>query len=342
MKAWQFCDGFGRDNLILTERKMPCPGQRDVLIEILAASLNWRDLVVMRGAHGRSIRPPLIPLSDGVGRVIAKGAQVKELDIGERVCPAFYQHWQGGPPPANLAKGRLGGPLDGVLASHRVFPASGVVRVPDHLSDAEAATLPCAGVTAWSALSEPSPIRPGETVLILGSGGVALNAIALARIAGARVIAITSSTDKAEQLKKIGADHAINRQSTPGWARCVRELTGGLGADRVLELGGAATLNESVKAVRTGGTIILIGNVTGDRADLFLPPILTRRITLHSVSCGSVAALRDLCQAVDRHRLRPMIGKIIAFNDAPLAFDVLEKGYVFGKVCIACSEKETA
>ncbi|MFC6689239.1 zinc-dependent alcohol dehydrogenase family protein [Jhaorihella thermophila] len=213
-----------------------------------------------------------------------------------------------------------------MLATHRVFPADAVVRVPDHLSDPQAATLPCAGITAWSALSDPAPVRPGEIVLILGSGGVALFAVVLARAAGARVIVTTSSSDRAARLREMGADHVIDRRTVPDWA----------GADRVLELGGAGTLNDSVRAVRTGGTIILVGNVTGNRADLFLPPVLTRRLTLHSVSCGPVSALRALVRAIDRHRLDPVIGRVFPFRDAPAAFDALERGRIFGKVCVSC------
>lgn len=169
MRYWCFQDWFGLDNLVALQRETPQPGPGEVLLEISAASLNYRDLVVMRGEHGKSVQPPLIPLSDGVGTVVAVGKGVADFDIGDRKSPLFLQHWMGGAPPANLEAGRLGGPLDVVLASHCIFPAAGLIKPSDHLSDAQAATLPCAGVTAWSTLSEPEPLRPGETVLIQGS-----------------------------------------------------------------------------------------------------------------------------------------------------------------------------
>lgn len=336
MKFWCFDKGFGLENLVLREGSLPRPGPRDVLLQMRAASLNYRDLVVMRGQHGRAVQPPLIPLSDGVGTVIARGEQVADLAVGDRVAPGFYQHWQDGAPPADLARGRLGGPLDGVLATHRVFPADAVIPVPEHLSDAEAASLPCAGVTAWSALSEPAPLRPGETVVIQGSGGVALIALQLAKIMGARAIMTTSGPAKAKRLTALGADEVIDRSATPDWAREVRALTCGTGADRILELGGAASLKDAIKAVRTGGKVLLIGNVTGNLAEISLPEILTRRITLHSVSCGALGTFRALCRALDYHRLRPVIGREIAFEQAPTAFTALENSDVFGKICVSC------
>lgn len=338
MRFWCFREGFGRENLALCEGAMPEPGPHEVLLEMRASSLNYRDLVVMRGQHGRAVQPPLIPLSDGVGRIVAMGAAVRGLSLGQRVAPGFYQHWQGGAPPADLESGRLGGPLDGVLATHRAFPAAAVLPVPEHLTDAEAATLPCAGVTAWSALSEPAPVRPGETVLVQGSGGVALMGIALAKAAGARVIATTSGPEKAQKLRGIGADEVIDRSACPDWARAVRELTGGLGCDRVLELGGAQSLPGAIKSVRTGGVIILIGNVTGNDAMIWLPLVLTRRLTLHSVSCGSLDAFRGLCRAVEQHQLRPRIAQCFPFDEAPQAFEALASQARFGNICISHRE----
>ncbi|WP_428641676.1 zinc-dependent alcohol dehydrogenase family protein [Roseibium sp.] len=334
MKYWSFTEGFGLENLALKTGARPRPGPRDVLLEMHAASLNYRDLVVLRGQHGRMVQPPLIPLSDGAGVIVDKGSDVHDFKIGDRVSPAFYQHWQGGPPPADLEVGRLGGPLDGVLATYCVFPASSLVSIPSHLTYEEAATLPCAGVTAWSALSEPLPLRPGETVLILGTGGVALLAIALAKACGARTIVTTSSAQRAEKIRDFGADIVIDRSQEENWAQRVRTETGGLGCDRVLELGGAATLGQSIKAVRTGGTIILIGNVTGNNAELFLPLVLTRRLTLHSVSCGSRSAFEAMNRALALHEIRPVIAKTIPFDRAPEAFQALEHNDGVGNICV--------
>lgn len=332
MRFWSFAEGFGHENLVLREGETPRPGPRDVLLEMRAASLNFRDVVVLRGQHGRRVQPPLIPLSDGVGVVLKTGAEVDGLKPGDRVMPAFFQNWEGGAPPADLEAGRLGGPRDGVLATHRVFPARGVVRVPEHLTDAEAATLPCAGVTAWSALSGPA-LRPGETVLILGSGGVALMALQLAKACGARALVTTSSAERADRLRALGADHVVDRSATPDWAAEVRARAPE-GVDRVIELGGAATLGDSLRVVRTGGQVLLIGNVTGNRAELFLPAILTRQLTLRAVTVGPRDALEALCRALAQHAIRPVVGQTFDFDQAPEAFRALEAGRVLGNVCI--------
>lgn len=335
MRYWSFEGGFGFENLRLCEGRSPAPGPRDVLIGMAVVSLNYRDLVVLRGQHGKAVQPPLIPLSDGVGVVLETGADVTTLAVGDRVSPCFYQNWMGGAPPADLEAGRLGGPLDGVLTTHRVIPASAVVRVPDHLSNAEAATLPCAGVTAWSALNTPAPVRAGETVLILGTGGVALIALQLANAMGARTIVTTSSADKAKQIRAMGADLVIDRTEMPDWSRAVRQATDGTGCDRVLELSGAATLNDSVKAARTGGVVVLIGNVTGNDAQLFLPLVLTRQLTLQSVSVGSRQSFVQMNRAIDYHQIRPVVGKTFDFEEAPVAFRALESHSEFGNICIS-------
>lgn len=334
MRYWAFTKGFGYENLGLHKGEMPDPGPRDVLIEMRTASLNYRDLVVLRGQHGRAVTPPLIPLSDGVGIVQKIGRDVSTAQKGDRVSPAFFQNWFGGPPPLDLEAGRLGGPLDGVLTTHLVVPASSVVHVLPHLSDAEAATLPCAGVTAWSALSKPSPVRPGETVLILGSGSVALLTLQLAKAAGARTLVTTSSAEKAERLRDLGADLVIDRSETRDWARAVREATDGLGCDRIIELGGGETLGQSIKAARTGGAILLIGNVTGNDATLFLPLILTRALTLQSVTVGSRQDFKALNRALGLHRIHPVVGEVFKFEEAPDAFRALESQSVLGNICI--------
>jgi NADPH:quinone reductase-like Zn-dependent oxidoreductase len=333
MQAWRFEGGFGYDALRQVELPDPVPGPRDVLLDMRAASLNFRDLVVLRGQHGRRVQPPLIPLSDGVGVVAAVGAEVTDLKPGDRVCPAFFQNWEAGAPPADLEAGRLGGPLDGVLATARVFPASGVVRVPDHLTDAEAATLPCAGLTAWSALRTAPPVAPGETVLILGTGGVALMAVQLAKAAGARVILTTSSPDRAARITALGADHVIDRSATPDWAAAVQAFAPA-GVDRVLELGGAATLPDAIRVTRTGGQIILIGNVTGNEARLFLPAVLVRQLTLRAVTVGHRQGLAALARALDAHAIHPVIAEVFAFDTAPDAFRALEARGGFGNICI--------
>lgn len=335
MRYWSFEDGFGLDNLKLLETDVPSPGPGEVLLKMKACSLNYRDIVVLNGQHGKSVRPPLIPLSDGVGEVVEVGRDVTSLKTGDRVSPSFFQNWFGGRSPQDLSSGRLGGPRNGVLATHCVFPEASVVTVPEHLTDAEAATLPCSGVTAWSALSEPNPVRPGETVLILGTGGVALIAMQLAKASGAKTIVTTSTSDRAEQAKALGADRVIVRSETPDWCSVVADLTQGEGVDRVLELGGAETLMDSVKSVRSGGSIILIGNVTGNQAKLFLPLVLTRQITLRAVTVGSKQSFEALAAAVRDHEVRPVIGKTLGFEDAKRAFELAAQGTVFGNICVS-------
>ncbi|WP_417207685.1 zinc-dependent alcohol dehydrogenase family protein [Antarctobacter sp.] len=338
--SWSLTDGFGLDNLRRIEAPIPVPGPRDVLIEMRAAALNYRDLVVIDGKHGRAVQPPLVPLSDGVGRIAKLGNEVSDLAEGDRVSPCFFLNWPGGAPPVDLVTRRLGGPLDGTLTTHLVVPASAVVQVPAHLSDNEAATLPCAGLTAWSALQEPSPLRSGETVLILGSGGVALMALQLAKAAGARVIMTTSSADRAARLQQMGADMVIDRSVQPEWSRAARKATDGIGCDRVLELGGARTLNDSLKATRPGGVVILIGNVTGNEAPLFLPFVLSKRLTMQSVSVGSKQAFESMNRALAYHRIHPVVGQVFAFDDAPKAFRALDRHEGFGNICVAITGPE--
>lgn len=333
-EAWCLEGGFGLENLKRITRDMAPLGAHDVRIRVRAASYNFRDLVVLAGKHGKAVQPPLVPLSDGVGVVDAIGEGVKDIAIGDRVCPIFFQHWLGGQPPADLYAGSLGGPIDGMLASHRTFPAQSVVKVPAHLTDAEAAALPCAGVTAWSALSRPSVLRPGETVLILGTGGVALFALQFAKTAGARVIMTTSSDEKSERLQSLGADHVINRATTPDWGAEVLALTDGIGVDRVIELGGAATLNTSVMVTRPGGSVILIGNVTGSKAELFLPLVLTRQIGLQAVTVGSKQDFTAMCRAMEMFKIHPIVDRVFDFEEADEGFAALKNGGHFGNLVI--------
>ncbi|MCT4657404.1 MAG: NAD(P)-dependent alcohol dehydrogenase [Cohaesibacter sp.] len=333
---WALDEGFGLANLVRKSAPLPQPKRGEVRLRIDAASYNYRDLVVLAGQHGRAVIPPVIPLSDGVGHIDAVGPDVTDLVPGDRVCPAFFQNWIGGEPPANIHAGSLGGALDGLLASHGVFSAQGLVKIPDWLSDAEAASLPCAGVTAYSALTHPFPMIAGEDVLILGTGGVALFGLQFAKVMGLRVFMITSSDEKAARLRELGADIILNRNRTPDWEKEILRLTGGRGVDRVLELAGAATLGKSLKSVKTGGTIMLIGNVTGSKAELFLPLILTRRLSLHAATVGSKQAFEAMIRLIGRFQIRPIVDRIFAFEEAAKGYEALEAGTHFGNLCISC------
>lgn len=334
-QAWMLKDGFGLDNLVLVEKELPEPGHKEVRLRMAAASLNYRDLVVLDGQHGSNVTTPLIPISDGCGVVEAVGSDVLDFKPGDRVCPLFFGNWFAGEPPADLHAHMLGGPLDGVLTTHFVIGEQSVVKAPENLSDLEAATLPCAGLTAWSALAESEPIRTGDTVVILGTGGVALFALQFAAVMGARTIVLTSDDCKRERLAELGADEVINYQSEPEWYKTIKRLTNGVGCDRVIELGGAATLEKSLRAVRIGGTIIAIGNVTGSLAQIPLPLLLTRQIRLQAVSVGHRQGFERMNAAIEHNGITPVIDRFFAFNDTPKAYEHMKSGQHMGKICIS-------
>lgn len=334
MQAWSLEQAFGAENLELVHRSDPQPGPHQVLVRVLAASLNHRDLVVLDGQHGSAVKPPVIPVSDGVGVVEEVGAAVDGLTKGRRVCPLFFQNWFAGDPPPDLYRHALGGPLDGMIASTRVFDAASVVPIPDEISDLAAAALPCAGLTAWSALTEPRPAVPGDTVLVQGTGGVALFAVQFARLMGARVIATTSEPARFDLLRSLGADEVIDYRADPEWHKSVKAMTGGQGCDRVIELGGAETLERSLRAARIGGLVILIGNVTGSVATISLPLILTRRITLHAVTVGHKQGFERMVRAMASAGIEPVIDHVYGFAEAPDAFAALRAGGHTGKICI--------
>src|SRR6185312_11422513 len=264
MKAWRFSKAFGLENLENVELPEPTPGPGQAVVRVRACSLNYRDLVVSRGAYGKAVKPPLIPLFDGAGEVIAIGDVVTRVKVGDRVAAAFMQGWIDGQPDDAGAASALGGAIDGMLAEQVCLNAEGLVHFPDHLSFEEAASLPCAAVTAWHSLFDSGRLQPGQSVLVQGSGGVSIFALQFAKMAGAQVIATTSGRgDKTNSLRSLGADHVINYVANPDWDRPVRDLTGGMGVDHVIEVGGANTLPISLKSVRRGGHIALIGVLAG-------------------------------------------------------------------------------
>ncbi len=263
MRAWEIQNGFGLDNLRLAERPDPRPGPGHVLIRVRAVSLNYRDLLTVEGKYNPKQKLPLVPCSDGAGEVVAVGEGVTRAKPGDRVCGIFAQRWIAGEPNRERLRSTLGGPLDGMLAELVVLDEEGVVTVPPHLTDEEAATLPCGGVTAWSALVTLGHLTAGDTVLLLGTGGVSIFALQLAQLLGLRALITSSSDEKLERARQLGASGLINYQKTPEWSGAVRELTGGAGVDLVVEVGGAGTLEQSLRSVRMGGTVCLIGNLAG-------------------------------------------------------------------------------
>jgi NADPH:quinone reductase-like Zn-dependent oxidoreductase len=333
VRAWEI-QGFALERLALVERPDPVPGPGQVVVGVRAASLNYRDLMMVQGRYNPRQPLPLIPLSDGAGEVLGVGDGVTRVQPGDRVVGAFAQGWVSGEPPRDLTRTTLGGPRDGLLAERVLLEAEGVVAVPGSIDDVAAATLPCAGVTAWNAVFGVGRVRPGSCVLVLGTGGVSLFALQLARLAGARVVVTSSSEAKLDLARELGAWQTINYRIEPEWDRRVRELTGGAGADLVVEVGGAGTLARSLGALRPGGSVALIGVLAGHAGELDLRPILMRRLRIEGVMVGSRADLEALVAAVDQHRLRPRVERVFDFAEAPEAFRELERARHSGKLVI--------
>ncbi len=331
MRVYELRDKTRLDALTLAERKSPTPGPEQVLIRMRAAALNYRDLLVLNGLYPY-MSLPLVPLSDGVGNVIAVGENVTRVKLGDRVAGIFDQNWLWGEPPEKDLS--LGGVTDGVLAEHIVLHQDGVVQVPAHLSDVEGATLPCAAVTAWNALMVHSELKPGMTVLVQGTGGVSLFALQFARMAGVHVIVLSGNDDKLELVRRLGADEAINYKQTPDWDKEVLKLTDGRGVDIVIEIGGSSTLARSINAIRKGGQINLIGVSTGMTTELFIPSILVKQIRMQGIYVGSRLMFEQMNRAIAQHELKPVIDRVFPFEEAPEAFRYLEQRGHAGKICI--------
>lgn len=338
MKAFQITQ-FGLEHLRVAELTVPTPGAGEVLIRVHATSLNYRDLIMIRGQYDPKLRFPRIPLSDGAGEVTAVGAGVTRFREGDRVIGLFLQNWPDGPPSSEKTRGALGGDLDGMLAEYVVLPERGVVHFPSHLSYAQAATLPCAALTAWHALFEAANVKPGDTVLIQGTGGVSIFALQFARMADARVLGTSSSDEKIARAKILGLDGGLNYTRQAEWARWVRQETGDQGADLIVEVGGAGTWDQSLKAVRVGGVIAQIGILSAGDEVISVTPILMRQSRIFGIHVGSRAMMERMNRAIELHRLVPVIDKIFAFSEATAAFRYLEGGRHFGKVVIAVNEK---
>lgn len=333
MKAWEVQDSFGIDSLTLVDKPDPKPGPGQVLIKLAAWSLNYRDLMVVKGQYNPKIRFPFTPLSDGVGAVTAVGDGVTRVKVGDRVAGCFLQRWLDGPLDDAKGKSALGGGQQGMLAEYVVLHEDGVVHVPAHLSDVEAAALPCAALTAWNALVSSGNLKAGDSVLIQGTGGVSLFALQFARLHGARVIATSSKSDKLARVLTMGAADGINYKDTPEWGDKVRELTGGTGVDHVVEVGGAGTLGQSLKAVRTGGTISLIGVLSGV-GQVNPVPILMKNVRVQGIFVGSRAMFEAMNRAVGLAKLTPVVDKSFGFSEAPAALKYMDSAAHFGKICI--------
>ncbi|VTS08218.1 zinc-dependent alcohol dehydrogenase family protein [Tuwongella immobilis] len=333
MRVMQLANGFGRDKVQLAERPNPTPGFGQVVVRMRAVSLNYRDLMMVRGQYNPKLAMPRILGSDGAGEILSVGPGATQWQPGDRVIGTFFEQWQDGPLTTTAMRSARGGEADGVLTEQLLAPESSLVRMPGHLDFAEAATLPCAAVTAWNGLIH-APILPGDTVLLQGTGGVSIFALQFAKQMGARVLLTSSSDAKLERAKQLGADAVCNYRTQPDWDKWARQETGGMGVDRIIEVGGAGTLERSMRAIRPGGQISLIG-VLSDAGSTINPiPLLMMGVTLRGIFVGSRALFESMNRAIALHQLRPIIDQRFAFEQTAAALAALESGSHFGKIVI--------
>jgi NADPH:quinone reductase-like Zn-dependent oxidoreductase len=333
MKVIEIRDGFAFDSLRVTDRPDPVPGPGQVVLKMKAFSINYRDLLVVNGVGRWRPSLPRIPLSDGVGVVAAAGSGVSRVRLGDRVAPIFYPKWLNGRVASEKMRKPLGGAVaDGVLAEYTLFEETSVVHVPEHLSDEEAATLPCAAVTAWNAVVRSGKITPGDTVVVLGTGGVAIFALQFARLLGARIIITSSSDEKLERARQLGASAVVNYKATPDWSKAVVELTGDVGADYVVDTVGE--LREAIAAIRPGGTVAFVGLLIGMSAEVDLVSFMGKSARLEAIDVGSREMFEGMNRAIQFHEMRPIVDRVFAFSEAPDALKYLKEARHFGKICL--------
>lgn len=328
---------YGIDNLRVVERDTPQPGHGQVLVKMKAASLNYRDLVTVLGAFGTLYKLPLVPLSDACGEVVAVGPGVTRVKAGDRVASMFFQKWLAGALTREGQASAIGGSLDGVWRDYALLSAEGVSKVPSHLSDAEVATLPCAALTAWRSLVVEGDLKAGETVVVQGTGGVSIFALQFAKAAGAEVILTSSSDEKLARAKALGADHLVNYKQTPDWSKAVREITDGRGADHVVEVGGAGTLEHSLKSIRLGGHVSIVGVLSGPVKDLQIGMVMGANAKVKGITVGSREQFEAMCRAMTLHKIKPVIDKTFPFAAAKEAFTTMMGQGHFGKIAIDLS-----
>ncbi len=327
--------GTSIDQLIFDSVEVPEPGAGEVLVAIKAVSLNYRDLAVVTGRYPRNPAEPTIIASDGAGEVIAVGDGVTAFRAGDRVAGSFFQKWIAGPYAREYGASALGGAIPGVLAQFRVFDQQGLVRIPEHFSYQEGATLPCAGLTAWNALVPTMHVQAGDTVLLLGTGGVSIFGLQFAKLHGARVIITSSSDEKLARAKALGADETINYKTTPEWDKEVLRLTGGRGVDMVLEVGGGETFTRSMNSVRASGQMAVIGVLTGVAGTIPVGLIGIQTLSVRGIFVGSVAMFEDMNRAIAAHQLRPVIDRVFPFEQSVDSLRYLQSAQHFGKIVIA-------
>ena len=337
MRALNVTAPWGLDAIQVAEMPDPVAGPGQVLVRMKAVSLNYRDLLMVNGMYGRGsagTKDVITPFSDGCGVIEAVGTGVTKFKVGDRVATLFFQNWTSG--PANLEKlmSALGFPIPGAGAELQVFGQDGVSKVPEFLTDQQVATLPCAGLTAWRGLFEDARLEPGDTVVLQGTGGVSIFGLQFAHAAGLRTVITSSSDEKLARAKALGADHLVNYKTTPAWSGPVREATGGRGADFIMEVGGGGTIQESMKAIRIGGHIAIIGVVAG-AGDPFNPAALIgNSAKLQGLSVGSRDMFEAMCRAIDLHKIGPVVDKVFPWTEAKAAFSAMAGGEHFGKIVL--------
>ena len=335
MKAWHIVEQTGPDGLRRVEVPCPSPGPHEVLVRVRANSLNYRDLMIAGGNYGPGIALPLVPLSDGAGEIAAVGEAVTIWKPGDRVAGTFFQRWQSGPIKAEVFSSALGGAMGGMLAEYVALQEDGVIGIPDHMSFEEAATLPCAALTAWQALVTRGGVSADQTVLVLGTGGVSIFGLQIAKMYGAKVIVTSGSDEKLAQARALGGDETVNYRTHPAWDDEVLRLTGGAGVDHVVEVGGHDTFEKSLRALAMNGTVSVIGGVSGFSSSVQLRDILAKNALIRGIFVGNRDMFAAMNRAFERNKLTPVIGRVFAFDEAPDAYRHLESGAHFGKVVIA-------
>jgi NADPH:quinone reductase-like Zn-dependent oxidoreductase len=337
MRALNVAAPWGLDAIKVVELPDPTPGPGQVLVRMKAVSLNYRDLLMVQGMYGRgaaSSTDVITPFSDGCGVVEAIGEGVTRFKVGDRVSTLFFQNWISGPPTLERLTSALGFPIPGAGAELQTFSQEGLSKVPDFLSDHQVATLPCAALTAWRGVFHDARLEPGDTVVLQGTGGVSIFGLQFAKAAGYRTLITSSSDEKLARAKALGADHLVNYRTTPQWSKAVREATGGRGADYIMEVGGAGTIHESMRAIKIGGHIAIIGVVAGGGEPFNPAALIGNSAKLQGLSVGSRDMFESMCRAIELHRIEPVVDKVFPFTEAKAAFAAMAAGEHFGKIVL--------
>jgi len=335
MRVLEIQGAYGLDNLKLTERPDPTPGPGEVVVRMRAVTLNFRDLLIAAGAYGGGYKLPVVPFSCGCGVVEAIGPGVTTLKVGDRVSSLFFSDtWIGGPPTPQRLAGSMGGPRDGCGQELLKISEHGVIKAPDYLTDEQVASLPCAALTAWRALVVDGGVKAGDTVVLQGTGGVSIFALQFAKALGCEIIITSSSDEKLDRARALGAHHTVNYARTPEWSADVRKITGGRGADLVVEVGGAKTLMESLKSVRQNGHVAIIGVLSGVAEPIPIPMLIWTNARVQGLSVGSRDNFEDMLRAMHLHKISPVIDKVFPWTEARAALETMQSGSHFGKIAL--------